>query len=229
MAGTPFDSIVRVETPEGIELELRTAGPLPRVLAWLIDASIRVAIYLVLATALGVLGKVGLGLLLVAVFALEWFYPVFFEVYFSGATPGKRALAVQVLHDDGTPIGFSASVVRNLLRFVDFLPFLYGFGFVTMIVDPRFRRLGDLAAGTLVVYTPAGEPRAGRQSTESLPPPGTLTRAEQRAVMEFAERAPKLAPERATERARFAGPLVERSPDPVSRLYAIANFLAGSA
>ncbi len=228
MAAAPYDSIVWVETPEGVELELRTAGPLPRMLAWLIDTVIRGVAYLFLAAVFGLLGKTGMGILLIAVFVLEWFYPVVFEVWFGGATPGKRALGLQVLHDDGTPVALPASVVRNLLRFVDFLPFLYAFGFVCTLLDPRFRRLGDLAAGTVVVYAPWAENPATRQGSQSIAPPVTLTRDEQRVVMEFAERAPKLAPERANELARIASPIVDGSPEPVSRLYAIANYIAGS-
>ena len=105
---TPLDSIVRVETPEGVELELRTAGPLPRAFAWLIDISIRGAIHLFLFAVLLTLDRLGYGLFLITLFALEWFYPVLFEVYFGGATPGKRAMGLQVLHDDGTPVALPA-------------------------------------------------------------------------------------------------------------------------
>lgn len=227
MAGA-LDSLTQIETPEGVELDLRLAGPVARILAWGIDASIRLVTYMFLTAVLGGLGKLGIGISLISVFVLEWFYPVLFEVYGHGATPGKRALGLRVLHDDGTPVAMSASMIRNLLRFVDFLPFLYGFGFVCMVLDIRFRRLGDLAAGTLVVYVGGQAPRVAREGSTAVPPPVVLTRAEQRAVMEFAERAPKLAPERANELAGFAGALVGGSQDAASRLYAMANYLAGS-
>ena len=77
---------------------------------------------------LGALGKFGWGLFLILWFALEWLYPTVFEVYFGGATPGKKSLGLIVLHDDGTPVQLAASFTRNLLRAVDFFPALYGMG-----------------------------------------------------------------------------------------------------
>jgi uncharacterized RDD family membrane protein YckC len=224
-----LDSIVSVETPEGVELDLRLAGPMPRILAWAIDTCVRISVYLLLASFLGTLGNFGIGILLITVFVLEWFYPVLFEIFWDGATPGKRALGVQVLHDDGTPVALSASMVRNLLRFVDFLPLLYGFGFVSMVLDHQFRRLGDLAAGTIVVYATREVARAARPDTTALAPGVVLTRAEQRAVMEFAERAPRLAPQRAQELAALAKPLTEQASDKVEQLYGVANHLAGAS
>jgi uncharacterized RDD family membrane protein YckC len=224
-----LDSIVSVETPEGVELDLRLAGPMPRILAWAIDTAVRISVYLLLASFLGTLGNFGMGILLITVFVLEWFYPVLFEIFWDGATLGKRALGVQVLHDDGTPVALSASMVRNLLRFVDFLPLLYGFGFVSMMLDHQFRRLGDLAAGTIVVYATREVARAARPDTTALAPGVVLTRAEQRAVMEFAERAPRLAPQRAQELAALAQPLTEQASDKVEQLYGVANYLAGAS
>ena len=98
------------------------------------------------------LAGLGQGLMLLGFFLLEWFYPVFFELR-SGATPGKRAMGLRVVHDDGTPVGAVASVIRNLLRVADFLPLFYAAGLVSCLVDRDFRRLGDLAAGTLVVHS----------------------------------------------------------------------------
>lgn len=91
-------------------------------------------------------------------FLLEWFYPIIFEVYRQGQTPGKKVMAIKVLQDNGIPVGWPTSLIRNLLRAVDFLPMMYGFGVVSMLIARNFRRLGDLAAGTLVVYVePTGQ------------------------------------------------------------------------
>jgi uncharacterized RDD family membrane protein YckC len=84
-------------------------------------------------------------------FALLWGYYIFFEMLWNGQTPGKRLVGLRVLRSDGTPITLTESIIRNLVRFVDFLPLFYGLGVVVMFVNAQSRRLGDLAAGTLVV------------------------------------------------------------------------------
>jgi hypothetical protein len=85
-------------------------------------------------------------------FALLWGYYIFFETLWNGQSPGKRWVGLRVIAHDGTPIGVSATLIRNLVRIVDFLPLYYGIGVVTMFIDRQSRRLGDFAAGTLVVY-----------------------------------------------------------------------------
>ena len=84
-----LDSALRVATPEGVELTLRLAGPVPRALAWAIDLSWRFAAFVAIVVFVGPLGRLGGGLALLAAFALEWLVPAWCEVYFSGATPGK--------------------------------------------------------------------------------------------------------------------------------------------
>ena len=198
MSAPPLDTLRLHETPEGVDLALRVAGPAPRALALLIDVAIRLFLYLLLGPLLALAG-VGVGLALLGAFALEWLYPVAFEVL-SGATPGKRALGLKVVHDDGTPIGLPASLIRNLLRVVDFLPLFYGLGLVSTLLDRDFRRLGDLAAGSLVVH--AGARRTGAASparAEPHPPPPGLTATEQQSLLAFCERAPRLSPGRRAE------------------------------
>jgi len=200
----PIDTQRLNETPEGIELGLHLAGPVPRALALALDILIRIGLYLVLLPLLA-LGEVGLGLTLLAVFLLEWFYPVFFELR-GGATPGKRALGLSVVRDDGTPVGLSASMIRNLLRVVDFLPIFYGFGLLSTLIDPDFRRLGDLAAGTLVIHAEPGLRATQRRATLTDPasrPPPSLTLETQRAILAFIERAPRLSLERRIELAEL--------------------------
>ena len=194
----PIDTLRLYETPEGMDLALRVAGPAPRALALLIDLVIRLALYAVLVPLL-VFSGTGMGLALLGAFFLEWLYPVVFEVQ-SGATPGKRALGLRVVHDDGTPVALPASLIRNLLRVVDFLPLFYGVGLVSTLVDRDFRRLGDLAAGTLVVHRRPGPGRSAPplEAPPVAPPPG-LSLATQQALLAFRERAPRLSPARREE------------------------------
>ena len=224
-----LDTARRIETPEGIELTLRLAGPVPRALAWSLDLLVRVAILIGVATLAGLLGTFGWSLVFLTAFALEWLYPVVWEVKRDGATPGKRALGLRVLRDDGTPVDWAAALTRNLLRAIDFLPFVYGFGLAAMLASRDFKRLGDLAANTLVVYR-ADEAR-GYPIPDATPLASAmvLTAAEQRSVLEFAERLPSLTPERAVELAELTGPLVEgvKGPPARERLVAIASHLLG--
>ncbi|MBI2313691.1 MAG: RDD family protein [Betaproteobacteria bacterium] len=229
MSGTLLDTRRLVETPEGVHLELRAAGPVPRFLAWSIDFLIRAAAYFILGTLLSAFGRFGVGLFLILLFLLEWFYPVLFEVYRHGQTPGKRVMGLRVLQDNGAPVGWAGSVIRNLLRVVDFFPFLYAFGVVTMLAHRDFKRLGDLAAGTLVVHV---EPAAqGRKlpAAGPLPPPLKLALDEQRAVVNFAERSESLTWQRAEELAGILELLTGTEGDAgVRRLHQYANWLQGN-
>jgi uncharacterized RDD family membrane protein YckC len=69
----------------------------------------------------------------------------------SGATPGKRLLGIKVVKDDGSPMDWGAAIIRNVLRVVDYLPFSYLLGFCLIVFQSRKQRIGDMAAGTLVV------------------------------------------------------------------------------
>ena len=222
-----IDTLRTVQTPEGIDLHLPLAGLVPRSLAWLIDALIRLFIYTGLATVLLIFGDTGAGLYLLAAFVIEWFYPVLFEVLRDGQTPGKRSYGIKVLHDDGTPISWSASLIRNLLRVVDFLPIMYGFGIATMMLNRDFKRLGDLAAGTIVVYrdVPLSVPKLS--ISQASRPPYALNLEEQQAIMAFAERSPSLTQERAEELAQLTGPLVANNPHAIKTLYSYAKWLSG--
>lgn len=223
---TPVVDTLRIqETPEGVDVELRVAGPVVRAAALGIDTLIKGALYLTLTPLLAFSG-LGLGLVLLGMFLLEWFYPVFFELL-RGATPGKRAMGLEVVQDDGTPVGPAASVIRNLLRVVDFLPLLYGAGFVSTLVDRDFRRLGDLAAGTLVVHV---EPRSRRGEIprhEPVPLPRPLPLEVQQAILDFAERSPGLSPQRREELAEALSWLSHRKGAAAQEaVLGYANYLA---
>lgn len=202
-----LDTARSIETPEGIELRVHVAGPVPRALAWSIDALIRAALYAVLAMALSAFQQLGMGLFLILIFAMEWWYPVLFEVLNHGMTPGKRALGLCVLHDNGTPVTWAASLIRNLLRTVDFLPVFYGFGVAALLMSEDFKRLGDMAAGTRVVYIDRPAARVTLPEVQPLLPP-QLQASERRAVLEFAERQKTLSTDRREELANIAADML---------------------
>lgn len=206
---TGIDTTRPYETPEGVSLSLRVAGPVARACAWGIDVAIRGVLYVFLAYALSVFGGVGFSLILIGWFVLEWLYPVLFEVR-SGSTPGKRAMGLQVVHDNGTPVAFNASMIRNIVRVADFLPLLYGFGLAAMLIDRDFRRLGDLAAGTLVVYADRAEQAGALPDVAPMPLPVSLTLDEQLKLLLFAERSGSLSRERRIELAEILGGITGR-------------------
>ena len=223
-----LDTLRSVTTPEGVELNLRLAGPVPRAWAWMLDLVLRFALLIALQIGTAPLGGLGFGLTLLAAFLLEWFYPVVFEIWFDGATPGKKAMGLRVVNDDGTPVQPAAAVVRNLLRAVDFLPMLYGVGLVAMLANRDFKRLGDIVAQTVVVYRDEKRAAASIPAAVPIAPAVPLALEEARAILDYAERASGLTPERADELARIAEPLLAPGQeDARGRLTAVANYLVG--
>ncbi|HTO69009.1 MAG TPA: RDD family protein [Myxococcota bacterium] len=228
-----IDTMHAVQTPEGVDLALPVAGPAPRGLAYALDLAVQSLGLSAVQTVFYSAGRTGfaVALSLIAAFLINWFYPVLFEVLGRGQTPGKRVVGLRVVHENGTPIGWSASLVRNFLMVADFLPLLYLAGVTSMCLDSSFRRLGDLAAGSLVVHAP--RPRRTRRPAPApadagpaVAPPLLLTLEEQRAVIAFAERAALLSPERADELAAIPAALTAGEP-PRARLVAMAAFLLG--
>lgn len=218
-----------METPEGIDLVLRPASLLPRALAYTVDLLIRGILLLVLYSVFLLLGQFGMGLGLIVTFLVTWWYMVLFEVLNQGRSPGKQLMGLRVVHDDGTPVGWSSSLVRNLLRFVDILPFGYALGIISTLTHPAFKRLGDLAAGTLVVYREDKPSRPQLPDAEPQRAPFILSLAEQRAILGYAERQGGLSSGR---RAELAGILAEPLEVPAeqaeARLNGIARSLLGS-
>ncbi len=220
-----------VETPEGVEVSIDLAGPVARAWAWAIDLTIRwffnlwVAVACAVATPL--LGDAGVGFFLVWAFTLEWFYPVIFEARY-GATPGKMALGLVVLHDDGTPVSWRGALVRSLLRFDDHLPAAPLFGLLSMGVSPEFKRLGDHAAGTVVAYKHRPRRVSELPTVPSVPLPMPLAVHEQRAIIDFAQRSRGWTDERVAELAQLLVPMVG-GPGPIAarRLQGMARWLLG--
>ena len=223
-----LDTFREVHTPEGVALQLPAAGPVPRALAWLIDAIIRFGVMTASSMALAFLGQVGMAVYLIVIFLLMWGYPVVCEAMFDGQTPGKRALELRVVSADGAPVGWVASIVRNLMRTVDMLPFGYAFGVIAGLADPYGRRLGDMVAGTVVVHAPRVRLLRTAPSVSVHAPAVPLRPQEQVAVIAFAERATQLTTERQRELADIVEPVTgTRGELGVIRLAGIASWLLG--
>jgi uncharacterized RDD family membrane protein YckC len=153
-----------IQTPENVAFGYQIAGIGSRFLASLLDTLIvgllQIVILIVLTLVIRMFdGSAFSGQISAWVYAIfglvaaifYWGYYVFFEMLWNGQSPGKRWVGLRVIRSDGTPITLSEALIRNLARLVDFLPAAYGIGIVTMFIDKQSRRLGDLAAGTLVV------------------------------------------------------------------------------
>lgn len=164
------DEILTVDTPENVNVDYHIAGIGSRFLAALVDSAIIVLLQ-ILTISIGALAVYYVGqekksLLsltqqnLVWVMAITgligfmflWGYYILFEMVWNGQSPGKRLAKLRVICVDGRPVTLSESLIRNLVRLVDFMPVLYGVGVVAMFIHSQSRRLGDLAAGTLVVH-----------------------------------------------------------------------------
>lgn len=224
-----LDTLRSVATPEGVELNLHLAGPVGRAYAWLIDFLIRGILMLVLWLVLIPLGRLGTGVWLLTWFFLEWLFPVVCELWFEGATPGKKLMGLRVVNDDGTPVSRWGALTRNLLRAVDFLPFFYGIGFAAMLLNRDFKRLGDLVAGTVVIYAERARPAAQIPEAQPLAPGMPLTVEETRAVLDYGERVTTLTPERAAELAQIPARLTGTSNGVLARqrLLGLANHVVG--
>ncbi|HOX36794.1 MAG TPA: RDD family protein [Candidatus Brocadiia bacterium] len=162
-AASAGPDILTIDTPESVRLEFEAAGLGNRTLAWLIDLAIKYGILIPLifgleALNVGLLSRLpglstgGSVLVSLGVFIYQWFYFVLFEYFWFGQTPGKRLMRLRVLQSDGRSPGFWPSVIRNLTRYPDLL----GIGPCLMMFTPSCRRLGDFAAGTVVVREHVG-------------------------------------------------------------------------
>jgi uncharacterized RDD family membrane protein YckC len=156
-----------IATPEGVELALHLAGLGSRFTAGVIDLAIKAVVIaaIVLAT-LSLSGLVATIVYAAAPLVVYLGYDVLFETLGSGRTPGKRATGLRVLRTDGSPEDAVASLVRNVLRLVDGLPLFYVPGIVSILATKRNQRLGDLAAGTIVVRERQGGRRASERGAD---------------------------------------------------------------
>ena len=148
-------------TPEGVTLQLELAGLGSRGLAAILDLLIQGAILIGVAiVAVNLDGTLAFLVFTLAFPVLFFGYPVLFELLMSGQTPGKAAMKLRVVRQDGGPVGVASSVLRNFVRIIDFLPWFYGVGGIAVFATTKNQRLGDIAAGTLVIREPSERPQA---------------------------------------------------------------------
>ena len=150
------DEFLNIDTPENVVFGYEVAGIGSRFLAALADTIIILIMELVLLIFLNIflrqLGTIASTISTILSFLVLWGYYIVCEMIWNGQTPGKRWVGLRVIRKDGSPITLSESIIRNIVRFIDFLPLAYGVGVITMFINKQSCRLGDLAAGTLVVY-----------------------------------------------------------------------------
>ncbi len=211
---------LEVETADHVVLRYDLAGGGNRGFAALVDFMLATLIFIgaffMFTTATAAVGfptaPPYCGIAVLLTFAIAWSYFILLEWLGNGQTIGKRMFGLRVIAEDGAPAGFTAVLVRNLIRVVDFLPGFYGFGLLAIVVSSRSQRLGDLAAGTFVVRAP--RPRLDYFSLRTVTPLGAGAQVEvrvlpgeaQRLVREFVAREAKLAP---ADRARVAKQIAE--------------------
>lgn len=155
---TPWTTGDPLVTPEAVALDLDLAGLGSRMMAGLVDSAIQGVIVAAVVFGLGSTdlgsglgGTWGVVATLLLTFLVWYAYYPFFEMRWNGRSPGKTVMRMRVIKGDGQPIDLPASLIRNLIRIIDLLPSFYGVGALVMLVTRRSQRLGDLAAGTVVV------------------------------------------------------------------------------
>jgi uncharacterized RDD family membrane protein YckC len=192
-----LDTLQSIELAEGVEIRLRIAGPILRIFAWMIDMVVIGLSLLLLALVLEITGlvigdNVISGVMMLAAFVMTWWYPVLCEVSRWGATVGKKVCGLRVMQPSGAPITWAQAIVRNFLRVVDINPPFWGLpGMVSCLATRRFQRLGDLAAGTVVVYERSEivPESSGPPPLQAQRPMVALRPEESRAIVTFRERA----------------------------------------
>lgn len=166
--GDQLGNQLNIDTPEQVELEFAAAGIGSRFVAVLLDHLVQLGILLLMlfagtflfgaiANRTSVMGKWFVAIFIAVDFLIIWGYFTLFEAFWNGQTLGKRVMKLRVIKDSGRQITFFEALSRNLLRFVDYLPALYLVGVITMLCTKRNQRLGDLAAGTIVVHERSDE------------------------------------------------------------------------
>jgi uncharacterized RDD family membrane protein YckC len=148
-------SAVEIRTPEGVAFSLPLAGPVSRMLALSVDGAVVIAattaISIAVASAMPLLGEYAIAFQVLLYFGIQIGYGLILEWVWNGRTLGKRAVGLRVVDAKGLRLTFAQVAIRNLLRAVDSLPIFYLLGGIVCVLNPRLQRLGDIAAGTIVV------------------------------------------------------------------------------
>ncbi len=151
-------NILSIKTPEGVEFSLQIAGPISRFMAWIIDGLVIIVATTTVYKVMGILGIISrdlaVALITLAYFVVTIGYGIVTEWYLNGQTIGKRLFKLRVVDEQGLNLQFSQIVIRNLLRFIDSLPFFYLVGGLSCLINRKMQRLGDFAANTIVVWNP---------------------------------------------------------------------------
>jgi len=181
----------------------------------------------VFVIAFSFMGDVGTGLILLLYFTLSWGYYIYFEAK-NGQTPGKKKLNLRIVQDNGLPPKLSHIVLRNLLRSADAFPFVYCLGLVVMVSGKESKRIGDWAAGTIVVYDKDPQINTLTQEYASKVPNFSLSTEEQLAVIAFSQRSSELSKSRQAELANILSKQLAVTDDEASqKLNEIAQYYAG--
>ncbi|HLK55710.1 MAG TPA: RDD family protein [Chthonomonadaceae bacterium] len=229
---------ITVITPENITITYRLAGVASRFIAFLIDAAIQMV--MVLATVL-IIGRVTMVPFLgsfvtaagiIGIFLIVFVYKVFFEMLWGGRTPGKRLLGLRVIREGGYPINLPASAARSVLQFIDLgiipisltsVVMLWGLpGLLCIFFSPTYKRIGDFAAGTVVIVEAPAIPFGAERPDSGLRPEirdlmplvknlDRLTVEEYRLIRRFTSRRAQLElTVQASVGERLAGPLMQK-------------------
>lgn len=158
---------VTVITPENVAISYELAGLGSRALAYLLDVLLQivmlVSLFLMLAGVtwwagwghnariMQTLSDFATAIIVVSLFVVTVGYFIYFETVRSGQTPGKRALGLRVIREEGGPIDFSGAAIRNLVRVLELILLLHFSSLLFILISPKYKRLGDYAAGTIVV------------------------------------------------------------------------------
>ncbi len=218
-----------IETPEHVRFSYEIAGIGSRFIAAILDYIIQALAFTVFGIGLAALASAfpsiaerstaGLVILVTASAFIFLGYFILFEMIWNGQTPGKRVAGIRVIRDNGTPITITESLIRNLLRVVDALPFAYGVGIMSILLSKRSKRIGDFAAGTVVVREaqPGDEieempavAASAEQAELVMPYLSMLTPDDLTAVVRFIERRDELDPRVRREMAARLAALVRQ-------------------
>ena len=226
-----LDTVVAAETPEGILLELSPAGLSARFYAFALDWVIRLAILYAVAIVAALMAGLGAALMLILLFVLEWFYPVIFELTLSGATPGKRVVRAQGgdgqrAADHAGRVDYAESAAHRRLS-----------SFPLRLCHRQHadrrdcKRLGDIAAATMVVHEARAVPRITLNTIVPVVPVRPLTPENEAAIVALAARANRMTAERLDELAALAasvsGDAGRSGPDVTRRVLGVAQWVLG--
>ena len=238
-----MDRSIDVRTPESIAFSYELAGLGSRFLALMIDQLIQVLILLAIVFGIALIGSrmpsagravtadatvekiaaaIVVAIVVAVIFTIFFGYFIIFETLWNGQTPGKKVLGIRTVRDGGYAVDFGASLVRNLIRVGEFAIGYYALSAISMLISPENKRLGDLAAGTIVVRDARLSPTVLQRPVIQQPayaPTLYLSGDERALIKRFLERRDVLEPYRRRELAsQLAGRIRDRVPPELARL-----------